>query len=64
MLKVVRGEPTPEELAALITVVAAKASAVSAVEAPAVPSRWNSPATLLRQPLRPEVGAWQWSARG
>ncbi|MFE3202636.1 acyl-CoA carboxylase subunit epsilon [Embleya sp. NPDC055664] len=63
MIKVVRGEPTPEELAVIVTVVAAKASGGGApAPAPAAPSQWNDPARLVRRPLRPGPGAWQASA--
>ncbi|HSA53094.1 MAG TPA: acyl-CoA carboxylase subunit epsilon [Yinghuangia sp.] len=59
MIKIVRGEPTPEELAAIVTVVAARASAAGPAEAPATPSQWNAPARLVRTPLHPGPGAWQ-----
>ncbi|UGQ14436.1 acyl-CoA carboxylase subunit epsilon [Yinghuangia sp. ASG 101] len=58
MIKIVRGEPTPEELAAIVTVIAARSSAGAPAEAPA-PSQWNAPARLVRTPLRPGPGAWQ-----
>jgi hypothetical protein len=55
LLRVVRGNPTPEELAALIAVVRARGGEV---EAPA-PHRslWGRPA--LRQPLHTGPGAWR-----
>ncbi|WP_406283138.1 acyl-CoA carboxylase subunit epsilon [Embleya sp. NBC_00896] len=63
MIKVVRGEPTPEELAVIVTVVAAKAAAGGgAAPAPAIASRWNAPARLVRRPQRPGPGAWRASA--
>ena len=61
LLTVVRGEPTPEQLAALIAVVSARAGAASGDEGPA-PARplWNRP--QLRTPLTPGPGAWRASA--
>ncbi|WP_461029588.1 acyl-CoA carboxylase epsilon subunit, partial [Streptomyces sparsus] len=48
MIKVVRGNPTPEELAAALAVVQARASAAAAVE-PGVqpPPEWSDPARLV-----------------
>ena len=58
LLRVVRGNPTPEELAALIAVVSTRGGAV---EEPA-PARslWAAPA--LRRPLSPGPGAWRASS--
>jgi hypothetical protein len=58
LLQVVRGEPTPEELAALIAVVSSRGAAEQPPPAP--PSRWARP--QLRRPLHPEPGAWRASA--
>ena len=57
VLRVVRGNPTPEQLAALVAVVASRGSA--AEPEPAVPSRWASRAAGLRRPLTPGPGAWR-----
>ena len=62
LLRVVRGEPTPEELAALITVVAARSSGGAEPE-PIRPSAWADRSVSLRQPLQPGPGAWARSAR-
>jgi len=65
-LKVVRGEPTPEELAALVAVLAARAAAVGAAEPErprAVPG-WTERSRYVRS-ARPEFGArsgWRASA--
>ena len=60
LLTVVRGEPTPEQLAALVAVVSARAAgAGEPAEAPA-PSPWAAP--QLRRPLQPGPGAWRASA--
>ena len=55
-LRVVRGAPTPEELAALVVVVAARA--VPARPAPRRPRRWSDPRRRLRSGVRPGPGAW------
>ena len=57
-LRVVRGEPDPLELAALVAVITAATSAVE--EAPAEPpaeSRWATPDRLLRPAVHPS-GWW------
>ena len=59
LLTVVRGEPTPEQLAALIAVLSARAGAGNGGEPP-VPSLWARP--QLRGPLSPGPGAWRASA--
>jgi hypothetical protein len=58
-LRVVRGEPTPTELAALVAVLAARS--VPAAAAPRVLSAWAAPARRLGVP-RPGPGAWRRSA--
>ncbi|MGH3713852.1 MAG: acyl-CoA carboxylase subunit epsilon [Micromonosporaceae bacterium] len=63
LLRVVRGAPTDEELAALTVVLAAKASA-GAGPAPAEPrSEWRHRAALVRKPLHHGPGAWRAAAR-
>ena len=52
-LRVVRGEPTPEDVAAIVVALATKASARPA---PAVRSRWADRAALLRTP---HSGPWR-----
>jgi hypothetical protein len=59
-LRVVRGAPTPEELAALVAVLAAR-SAPAAVASP-VRSAWADPARRLDLTHRPGPGAWRRSA--
>lgn len=58
LLRVVKGEPSPEELAALVAVVTARASAGGAVETPHF-SLWARKARQIRPPLRPGFGAWR-----
>ena len=54
----VKGNPTPEELAAVIAVVASSGGAADEPEE-AVPSRWADRSSVLRQPLRHGPGAWR-----
>ena len=60
LLRVVRGDATPEEVAALVAVVAS----LGAPAAPARPRRpeWNAPHRLVRRPLHPGPGGWRASA--
>jgi hypothetical protein len=60
MLRVVRGEPSDEELAALTVALALVNTA--AHEPPARASAWLGPAYQLRSPLHPGTGAWRASA--
>ena len=52
VLRIVRGEPSADELAALITVLAGLARAAT-VKPPAPHSAWANPARRLRAPLHP-----------
>jgi hypothetical protein len=64
LLRVVRGEPSAEELAALVAVVSARASSASG-SADAAPRRsaWGDPARGVRQPVSPGRDGWRASAR-
>jgi hypothetical protein len=59
LFRVVRGEPTDEELAALTVTLAAVASAGGGEPAPRPRSAWNDPAARLRTQLSPGPGAWR-----
>jgi hypothetical protein len=65
-LRIIRGDATAEEIAALLAVLCARAGRVSASSARAGTSRarpaWNDRSPLLRAPLRPGPGAWRSSA--
>jgi hypothetical protein len=62
-LRIVRGEPTPEELAVLTAVVAAVASAPAAEPRPRVRrGGWNDPAGMHRRPLLPGPNGWRAAA--
>jgi hypothetical protein len=56
LLRVVRGAPSPEELAALVAVLTARASAPADPEPPS-PPLWGRP--VLRPSLTPGPGAWR-----
>jgi hypothetical protein len=62
MLRVVRGEPAPEELAALVAVVTARAAAPGESGETRL-SAWRDPSRLVRQPVFAGPGAWRASAR-
>ena len=59
VLRVVTGDPTPEELAALVAVVASLGA--PAAPAPRRTPVWNAPARLQRRVLRHGPGAWRGS---
>ncbi|WP_030871548.1 acyl-CoA carboxylase epsilon subunit [Streptomyces sp. NRRL S-37] len=61
MIKVVRGNPTPEELAAALAVVRARAAAASAVPpgAPAPRDSWSDPSRIAARGVpRPGPASW------
>ncbi|MFT4298575.1 MAG: acyl-CoA carboxylase subunit epsilon [Aeromicrobium sp.] len=67
VLRVVKGDPTPEELAALVAVVAARSAVASAAaigERRPQRSEWGHPARAVRTPHRPGPGQWRRSAWG
>ncbi|KQO42255.1 hypothetical protein ASF37_12000 [Aeromicrobium sp. Leaf289] len=65
MLRVVRGDLSPEELAALVAVVAARNAAAANAAAGAKPaprSEWGHPVRAHRTPHRVGPDAWRRSA--
>lgn len=62
LLRVVRGQPTQEELAALVTVVAARLAG-SPSEPPPSRSPWADLATAIAPVPHPGPDAWRRSAR-
>lgn len=60
-IRVVRGNPTPEELAAALAVVRVRASAATVAEpAERTHSAWSDPARTVPGPLpAPGPGAWR-----
>ena len=53
----VKGNPTPEELAAVVALLLS--SGGGAAEEPPAPSRWADREAQLRAPLRRGPGAWR-----
>ncbi|WP_181771666.1 acyl-CoA carboxylase epsilon subunit [Amycolatopsis pittospori] len=62
LLRVVRGNPSDAEVAALTAVVAAVAGSRAPEPAPKRDSWWADKAALVRAPLAPGDGAWRASA--
>jgi hypothetical protein len=56
LLRVVKGDPTPEEIAALVAVLSTRAAAVD--ESERRTSAYADPVAGHRQPLRVGPGAW------
>jgi hypothetical protein len=60
LLSVLRGEPTPEELAAVIVVLTARSSGTDRAPARQRPgSAWTAKSRMLRPPLTAAPGAWR-----
>lgn len=57
-LRVVRGDPTPEELAAVVAVLARRQEPAPQ-RRPARVGGWADRAAALRRPLAPREGAWR-----
>jgi len=61
-LTVVRGEATPEEVAALTVVLRSVAAASAEPPAPRPRPEWSAPHRAVRRPLPTGPGAWRASA--
>lgn len=61
VLRVVKGDPTPEELAALIAVISTRAVPAPASPDPR-PSDWSTYWRTTRRPLHPGPGPGRWRA--
>ena len=57
-LRVIRGDATPEEIAALVAVLLSRPADAGPPPRPA-PSAWADRSRLLRRPLFPGPGAWR-----
>ena len=57
VLRVVKGDATPEEVAALVAVIASLSGTAPAEPNPR--STWAHPARAMRPVLRPGPGAWR-----
>ena len=61
VLRVVRGDATPEEIAAVVAVLLSRPAVAEAAARP-LPSAWADRSRLLRRPLFPGPDAWRRSA--
>ena len=63
-LQIVRGDATPEEIAALVVVLSARArQAAAAADVRPARTAWADRSTGLRTPLTHGPGAWRAAAR-
>jgi hypothetical protein len=63
VLRVVRGDATPEEIAAVVAVLLSRSAADPGTPPPRpAPSAWADRSRLLRRPLFPAPDAWRRSA--
>ena len=58
-LRVVRGDATPEEIAALVAVLAARGDGEAGSQPRSVKNIWSDRSRLLRRPLATGPGAWR-----
>jgi hypothetical protein len=61
LLRVVRGDASAQEIAALVAVLASR-PAVDDVAPEPTPSAWSDRSALLRRPVFPAPGAWRGSS--
>ncbi|MEV0233293.1 acyl-CoA carboxylase subunit epsilon [Nonomuraea sp. NPDC050786] len=63
-LRIIRGDATPEEIAALVAVLAARRASRTEPEKSPVTRRqtWRNPARGMRKPVVPGKSAWRMSA--
>jgi hypothetical protein len=59
LLRVVRGDVTPEEIAALVAVLAARTGDEAPARPRSVKNTWSDRSRSLRRPLSPGPGAWR-----
>jgi Acyl-CoA carboxylase epsilon subunit len=59
VLRVVHGSPSPEEIAALVAVLAARAPAQGAASGRILRNGWSERSRLLRAPLLRGPGGWR-----
>ena len=63
VLRVIRGDATPEEIAAVVAALLARAAASDALPpARPAPSAWSDRSRLLRRPVHAAPDAWRRSA--
>lgn len=62
-LTIARGDPTPEEIAALVTVLTARLQSAEHAKAGEAPRYgWSSRSRLMRRPISRGSGGWRASA--
>lgn len=59
VLRVVGGDPSPEDLAALTVVLAAASGGDEPASETGSRSAWNDPVRLVRRPVRPGPDGWR-----
>jgi len=62
VLRVIRGDASPEEIAAVVAVLLSRPAVADGPAARPVPSAWADRSRLLRRPLFPGPDAWRRSA--
>jgi Acyl-CoA carboxylase epsilon subunit len=62
VLRVIRGDATPEEIAAVVAVLLARAAPSDTPPPRPAPSTWADRSRLLRRPVYPGPDAWRRSA--
>jgi hypothetical protein len=62
VLRVIRGDATPEEIAAVVAVLLSRPAVADGPAARPVPSAWADRSRLLRRPLFSGPDAWRRSA--
>lgn len=62
ILRVTKGDPTPEELAALVAVITTRSAATVVPAEPERASNWATYWRNARQPFHPGPGQWRASA--
>ena len=63
LLRVVRGDAAPEEIAALVAMLMTRsADGTAPSQARSVPGSWSDRSRQLRRPLHPGPGAWRRSS--
>ena len=63
ILRIVRGEPTPEELAIITAVMTAAGSVDAPAPEPPTRGRWNDPSHSVRRYWAAGPGGWRATAR-
>ncbi len=63
VVRVVKGSPTPEELAAVLAVLGAQSGGPTANQPTTGPTGWSAYWRSVRAPLVPGPGAWRSSGR-